>query len=268
MLEVLNLKSEIQDRPGAVQTNSFSDKIEFDRVWFKYRDEWVLKDFSCTIQRGEIVAIVGPTGAGKSTLIQLLARLYDPQKGEIRFDGNDLRNYSQKSLREQIAFVPQKPFLFFDTVYENIAFGRNYSREEVTKAAQLAFADEFIEELPRKYDSTLAEAGKSLSGGQQQRLAIARALVKGSPILVLDEATSSLDAVSEHRIRKAIDALSGRLTQIIVAHRLSTIERADRIIYLERGEKVAEGSRQELLAQCKQFKLMWDLYHANADKIG
>ncbi len=193
--------------------------------------------------------------------MQLLPRLYEVQKGEIRVDGIPINAYTQKSLREQIAFVPQKPFLFFDTVLENIAFGRNFSREEIEEAAQKAYAHEFIVDLPQTYDTLLAEMGKTLSGGQQQRLAIARALVKKAPILVLDEATSSLDAISENRIKKALCELQGEVTQILIAHRLSTIEHADKIIFLEKGRKLAEGSIEELLETCLPFRLMWESYH-------
>lgn len=260
MFEVLKLRSHIEDKPTAQQFKDFQDVIEFDHVWFRYDNEWILKDLSFTVKKGETVAIVGPTGAGKSTIVQLLPRLYDVQQGQIRIDGKPIDTFSQKSLRDSIAFVSQKPFLFFDTVAANIAFGRNYSRETIENAAKRAYADEFIVRLPEKYDSMLAETGKNLSGGQQQRLAIARALVKNAPILILDEATSSLDAISETRIKKAIAELHGEVTQIIIAHRLATVEHADKIIYLERGEKVGEGTREELLKTCEGFRLMWEAF--------
>ena len=261
MFEVLHLKPQIADRDGAVDLQGFKNLIEFDHVWFKYRDEWVIRDVSFSIKRGEVVAFVGATGAGKSTLVQLLPRLYEVQKGEIRFDGIPLNAITQKSLREQIAFVPQRPFLFFDTVAENIAFGRSFSREEIEDAARKAYAHEFIAEMPKQYDTLLAEMGKTLSGGQQQRLDIARALVKKAPILVMDEATSSLDAISENRIKKAMRELQGDVTQILIAHRLSTIEHADKIIFFERGRKLGEGSLHELLESCLPFRLLWETYH-------
>ncbi len=261
MFEVLHLKPQIEDKDGAIFLQGFKNLIEFDHVWFKYRDDWVLRDLSFTIKRGEVVAIVGATGAGKSTIVQLLPRLYEVQKGEIRIDGIPLNAITQKSLREQIAFVPQKPFLFFDTVAENIAFGRSFSREEIEEAAHKAYAHEFIANLPQQYNTLLAEMGKTLSGGQQQRLAIARALVKKAPILVLDEATSSLDAISENRIKAAMKDLRGEVTQILIAHRLSTIEHADKIIYLDRGRKVAEGTLQQLLETCLPFRILWEAYH-------
>jgi len=261
MFEVLHLKPHIQDREGAASLGGFHQTIEFDHVWFKYKDEWILKDLSFSVRKGEIVALVGATGAGKSTIVQLLPRLYEVQRGEIRIDGMPIHAFTQKSLRDQIAFVPQKPFLFFDTVFENIAFGQNFSRTEVEEAAHRAYAHEFIAELPNNYDTLLAEMGKTLSGGQQQRLAIARALVKKAPILVMDEATSSLDALSESRIKQALRELQGEVTQILIAHRLSTIEHADKIIFLEKGRKIAEGTIEELLATCIPFRLMWESYH-------
>ncbi|MBX7066044.1 MAG: ABC transporter ATP-binding protein/permease [Parachlamydiales bacterium] len=261
MFEVLHLKPQIEDCDGAIQISDFKNIIEFDHVWFKYRDEWVIKDVSFTIKRGEVVAFVGATGAGKSTLVQLLPRLYDVQKGEIRIDGIPLNAITQKSLREQISFVPQRPFLFFDTVAENIAFGRSFSQEDIEDAAKKAFAHEFIADLPNQYHTLLAEMGKTLSGGQQQRLAIARALVKKAPILIMDEATSSLDSISENRIKSAIRNLQGQVTQILIAHRLSTIEHADKIIFFERGRKIAEGKLPELLETCLPFRVMWETYH-------
>ncbi len=261
MFEVLHLKPQIADRDGAIHLGGFKNIIEFDHVWFKYRDEWVIRDVSFTIQRGQVVALVGATGAGKSTLVQLLPRLYEVQRGEIRIDGIPLNALTQKSLREQIAFVPQKPFLFFDTVAENIAFGRSFSPAEIEEAARKAYAHEFIVDLPHQYHTLLAEMGKTLSGGQQQRLAIARALVKKAPILILDEATSSLDAISENRIKTAMRELQGDVTQILIAHRLSTIEHADKIIFFDRGRKLGEGTLQELLDTCLPFRILWEAYH-------
>ncbi len=258
MFEVLHLRPEIEDREGAIELSGFQDSIEFDRVWFRYGGEWVLRDVSFTIKKGETVALVGPTGAGKSTIVQLLPRLYEVQRGEIRIDGKPLDAYTQRSLRETIAFVSHKPFLFCDTIGANIAVGRDFSQEAIENAAKRAHAEEFIVRQPQGYNTPLADTGQNLSGGQQQRLAIARALVKEAPILILDEATSSLDALSENRIKDAIAELHGSVTQIIIAHRLGTIEHADRIIYLERGEKIAEGTKEQLLATCDPFRLTWE----------
>lgn len=265
MQEVMDLKPHVQDHQEAKEFLHLNESIEFDHVWFRYADEWILKDLSFSIPKGQTVAIVGPTGSGKSTIVQLLPRLYEVQRGEIRLDGVPLQEYSQRSLREKIAFVPQKPFIFLDTIAENISFGRPFSLDEIQTAACQAHAHEFIERLPLNYQTELSEAGKNLSGGQQQRLVIARALVKKAPILVMDEATSSLDALSELQIKKALKALHGEVTQIIIAHRLSTIEDADKIIYLERGEKIAEGTLTELLAICPRFKEMWQTMHQSRE---
>ena len=267
IFQVLDLKPKIADKPDAIELKSFKDSIEFENVWFRYKDQWVVKNLSFTAKKGEVVALVGATGAGKSTVAQLLPRLYEPQEGVIRIDGRPLSDYTQASIREAIAFVPQKPFLFLDTVAENITFGRDYSREEIIDAGVRAHADEFITNLPNGYDTMLNETGKNLSGGQQQRLAIARALVKRAPILVMDEATSSLDAVSENKIKQAINELRGDVTQILIAHRLSTIEHADKILFLEDGELVDQGTKDELLANCPQFRLMWELMHGAGSHI-
>lgn len=260
MYEVMDLKPQIEDNDAAKDLKGLDDEIEFENVSFRYNeDQWIIKDVSFKIRKGQSVALVGPTGAGKSTLVQLLPRLYDIQEGTIKINGKSINTYTQKSLREQIAFVPQKPFLFLDTIAANIAFGRDFSLEQVEAAAKKAHADEFIMNLPQGYLTEIAEGGKNFSGGQQQRLAIARALVKNAPILVMDEATSSLDAVSEHHIKTAISQLHGQVTQIIIAHRLSTIEHVDKIIYLENGQKVAEGTKDELLKSCPGFIKMWAL---------
>lgn len=260
MFEVLNIKSDIQDMPKATVLKNFKDRIEFKKVSFRYKDAWVLKDINFFIEKGKSLAIVGPTGSGKSTIVQLIPRLYDVQKGEILIDGENIKSFTRKSLREKIAFVPQKPFLFYDSVWENISFGRAFSKEEIVDACKKAQADEFIQKLPQKYDTILEEAGKSLSGGQQQRLAIARALLKKSPILILDEATSSLDSIAENKISSVVEDLKD-VSQIIIAHRLSTIANVDKIIYIEDGKKISEGTREELLKTCTSFKNMWDNFH-------
>lgn len=259
MFEVLDMKPHIEDKTEAEDLKSLDGDIEFDNVSFRYGDEWVLQDVSFTVKKGESVALVGPTGAGKSTIAQLLPRLYEVQQGEVRINGKPISAFTQKSLREQIAFVPQKPFLFLDTISANIAYGKGFSDFHIETAAKKAHADEFIQHLPLKYATELDEGGKNLSGGQQQRLAIARALVKQAPILIMDEATSSLDAVSESYIKSAISELQGHVTQIIIAHRLSTIDHVDKIIYLEKGRKIAEGSIQNLLETCPGFKRMWEM---------
>lgn len=258
LFEVLDIKPDIVDDDSAKHFATLQDSISFKNVSFRYEDQWVLKDLSFTIKKGESVAIVGPTGAGKSTIAQLLPRLFDVQEGEILLDGKPLRTYTQKSIREAIAYVPQRPFLFIDTIANNVSYGRNYSHDEIETAAVRAHADEFIQRLPERYQTVIAEGGKSLSGGQQQRLAIARALVKNAPILILDEATSSLDTISENLIKTAVKELHGSITQIVIAHRFSTIEYVDKIIYIDNGTKLAEGSLEELLRTCPPFKQMYD----------
>ncbi len=260
LFEVLSIKPQLKDLPHAVRFESLEKKIEFDRVWFRHHERWILRDLSFSVKRGETVALIGATGVGKSTIVQLIPRLYDVQRGEIRFDGKPIQSYTQRSLKEQIAFVPQKTVLFLDTIANNIAYGRPMLREEVVQAAKKAHAHEFIERMPQKYETMLLEMGKNFSGGQQQRLAIARALAKKAPILILDEATSSLDSLSEAKIKRAIRELHGGITQILVAHRLSTVEHADRIIYLEEGRKLAEGTKEELLERCPPFRLLWETH--------
>lgn len=259
MFEVMQLKAEIEDEPGALPILHFNHEMAFEDVWFKYNDEWILKGLSFTVKKGEKVALVGPTGAGKSTVVQLLPRLYDVQKGQIKIDGKPLSAYTQKSIRDLVAFVPQRPFLFMDTIKANISYGKDFTDAEVESAAHKAHAKEFIDQLPEKYATLVLEGGKNFSGGQQQRLAIARALVKKAPILIMDEATSSLDAVSEDLIKQALIHLKGEMTQILIAHRLSTVEDADKIIFIDQGAKIDEGTKDELLERCPPFRRMWEL---------
>ncbi len=258
LFEVLDIQPDITDTPGAVDLTSFEESIEFENVSFQYEEEWVLRNISFTVRKGETVAIIGATGCGKSTILQLIPRLYDPKHGTIRIDGKPLAAYKGDSLRRLISYVPQKPFLFNDTIEENIIYGQKIPQDEIIEAAKKAHAHEFICKLPLQYKTHLAEMGKNLSGGQQQRLAIARALAKKAPVLILDEATSSLDSLSERKIRDSIGELKGKMTQIIVAHRLSTIEHADRIIFIDRGIKTAEGTREELLRTHLPFRAMWE----------
>lgn len=259
MYEVINQKDPIPDAPDCHTLTHFKDQIVFENVSFAYEDRLILDKVSFKIKKGQTVAVVGPTGSGKSTLVQLLPRLYTPSEGSITIDGIKIQDYSLYSLREAMAFVSQKPFLFNDTVAANVAFGRAFTMQDIQQACVLAHADEFIQELPEKYHTKLAEAGKNLSGGQQQRLAIARALLKKAPIMILDEATSALDAVSEDKIKQALKELHGQMTQIVIAHRFSTIEHADQILYFENGVLVAQGTKEELLKTCPGFAAMWHL---------
>ncbi|MEM8628500.1 MAG: ABC transporter ATP-binding protein [Chlamydiota bacterium] len=266
MLDVLEKKPDIADKQGAKVLTTFEDELAFEKVFFSYQDKPALHEISFRVKKGQTVAIVGSTGAGKSTIAQLIPRLYDVSQGRILIDGANITDFTQKSLRSLIAFVPQKPFLFYDTVYNNIAIGREASEEGVIEAAKMASAHDFIQALPQGYHTLLAETGKNLSGGEQQRIAIARALLGKAPILVLDEATSSLDSLSENSIKQALSSLQGAVTQIIIAHRLSTIEHADRILYVQRGKILAEGTKEELLERCAPFRLMWMTYHPSYER--
>ncbi len=259
MWEVLSMPPERADIEEGWKRGELllTKEIIFDSVFFGYTEtKPVLSNITFTIARGEMVAIVGATGSGKSTIVSLLTNLFTPQSGSITIDGNRLDSFSQKGLRQGISVVPQKPFLFQDTILENIRFGQEYSDSDVEEACKKAHADNFILDLPLGYHTIIAEAGKTLSGGQMQRLAIARALLRKSSILILDEATSALDPISEHHIKQALHEMKGDVTQIIIAHRLSTIEEADRIIVLDEGKKIGEGTFQELLSACPAFARM------------
>jgi ATP-binding cassette, subfamily B, multidrug efflux pump len=228
--------------------NPVCGEIRFENVWFAYKkDEYVLKDLDFIIKPGEKVALVGPTGAGKSSIIRLLCRLYEPTKGRILIDGIDIRTISQAQLRRYIGVILQESFLFAGDIKRNITLGENYSLERVKEAARLTNIDRFIEDLPDAYDTQLRERGTNLSGGQKQLLAFARVAIREPGVLILDEATSSLDVVTEALIQDALDRLLGDRTAIIIAHRLSTIRNVDRILVLKRGELVESGTHDALL---------------------
>jgi len=261
VFDLLDIKPEIEDRPGAETMPPFQSEIEFRRVNFGYTpDTMVLKDINLTVRAGEILAIVGSSGAGKTTLVNLIPRFFEVSSGAILIDGRDLREVSQKSLRHQLAIVSQQTILFNDTVRNNIAYGDlERSEEEIVAAARAANALDFIEELPQGFDSVIGESGARLSGGQQQRLSIARALLKNAPILILDEATSSLDTESEHEVQTALENLMKNRTTFVIAHRLSTIRNADRIVVIQDGSIVEEGKHEELLAHSGTYKGLHDM---------
>jgi ATP-binding cassette subfamily B protein len=247
--EVLDIQRDVQDMPGARGAPNFRGKIEFENVSFSYgENSATLTDVSFKIEPGQVAALVGPTGAGKTTIINLVPRFYDPSGGMVRIDGQDIRRFKQKSLREQISFVLQDTLLFHGPIWQNIAYGKpDASREEILRAAELANASEFIEKMPEGYDTLVGERGVTLSGGQRQRIAIARAIIRNTPILILDEPSSGLDAASEHLVFEALDRLMEGKTCIIVAHRLSTIRRADVIFVVENGAIAERGTHEELL---------------------
>jgi ATP-binding cassette, subfamily B, bacterial len=249
IVEVLRTESQVKDQPRARNAPRFKGDIEFEKVSFSYNDEQpILKDVSFAIKAGQVAAFVGPTGAGKTTIISLVARFYDPTSGVIKIDRKDIKSYKLASLRGQMSFVLQETLLFRAAVWENIAYGKpQASRAEIMKAAEIANAAEFIEKLPNRYGTLLGERGVTLSGGQRQRIAIARAVLRDAPILILDEPTSSLDASSEAVVVEALERLMKNKTCIVIAHHLSTIRNADVIFVVKDGEIVEEGRHVELV---------------------
>jgi len=250
IFEILDTEPDIKDSPGAVAVGRLSGHIEFRDVSFSYLDDTpVLDGISFTAEAGQMVALVGPTGVGKTTISGLIARFYDPTSGSIMMDGIDIKSMTLESLRNQLSLVLQDVFLFNGSIKENIAYGcDDATDEEIEEAAKIACIDEFVESLPERYDTLIGERGVRLSGGQKQRLSIARSVLRNSPLLLLDEATSSVDTETEREIQKAISKIIGKRTLIVIAHRLSTIKKADVIIALQDG-KIAEcGTHDELMA--------------------
>jgi len=247
--EVLDTERDVQDLPRARRAPRFKGKIEFEKVSFSYEPESpILHEVSFTIEPGQLAAIVGPTGAGKSSIISLIPRFYEPNSGVVKIDGYDVRQLNKQSIRQQISFVLQETLLFHAPVWQNIAYGKpEASRAEILRAAEIALAHEFIEKMPEGYDTMIGERGVTLSGGQRQRIAIARAVIRDTPILMLDEPTSGLDAESEKLVFEALDRLMEGRTAIVIAHRLSTIRRADIILVLKDGAIIETGKHEELL---------------------
>lgn len=261
IFEILDARSTIQDCPGAIDFRGAVKDICYENVSFAYeKGKKVLENVNFCVQHGEIVAIVGLSGAGKSTLVSLLPRFYDPTEGVIKINGWDIRDFRVRSLRDLIGIVTQETVLFNTTVRENLAYGRPDAEEEtIRRAARAAHAEGFIEALPQGYETNLGERGLKLSGGQRQRLAIARALVKNPPILILDEATSHLDTESEREVQAALENLMQGRTVFVIAHRLSTVQKADRIIVLDQGRIVQTGTNKSLLAEGGIYKRLYDL---------
>jgi subfamily B ATP-binding cassette protein MsbA len=253
VFEMLDTNTEMADRPGAPALPGLSQCVEFRDVGFAYADDpsrFVVRHASFKASKGQAVALVGLSGAGKTTLVNLIPRFFDPVEGAVLIDGRDTRDFTLKSLRDNIALVTQETVLFDDTVAANIAYGRpDASRESIEAAARAAHAHEFIATMPKGYETRIGERGQRLSGGQRQRLAIARAILRNSPLLVLDEATSSLDAESEALVQDALTALMANRTTFVIAHRLSTVRRADLIVTLDKGRVAEVGAHDELVSR-------------------
>ena len=258
---ILDTTPEIVDAPDGVELKEINTGIEFKNVWFKYDKEgdWALKNINFKASVGEIVALVGPSGAGKTTIINLIPRFYDVLKGEVLIDGQNIKKFTLTSLRSKIALVTQQTILFNDTIKFNISYGDpKKGEEEIIAAAKAANAHHFIEKLPQGYDTIIGEQGIKLSGGEKQRITIARAILKNAPILILDEATSSLDSESEAEVQAALENLMKNRTTVVIAHRLSTIKKAHKIIVLTNGEIVGEGSHEELIRKNLTYKKLYE----------
>jgi subfamily B ATP-binding cassette protein MsbA len=259
VFEIVDRQPEIVEKDDAFELAGADGTIEFDHVYFRYEEKMILKDLDLRINKHEVVAIVGESGVGKTTLVNLILRFYDATDGSIKIDGLDIKDLTLQSLRKNIAIVTQDVILFNDTVRSNIAHGALEDRDRIEQAARTAFAHDFILKLPKQYDTNVGEKGLRLSGGQKQRIAMARALYRNAPILILDEATSALDSASETEVQRALENLMRGRTTIIIAHRLSSIMAADRIIVLEKGTIVQEGTHQDLIATDGPYKQLYEL---------
>ena len=268
VFEIIDREPEIKENEHAINLENVKGIIEFKDVYFKYEEKMVLKNINLKIDQNEVLAIVGESGVGKTTLANLIPRFYDVAKGSIEIDNIDIRNITLNSLRKNIALVTQDVILFNDTIKANICYGESQDMERMEEAAAMAYANDFISKLPKQYDTIVGEKGIRLSGGQKQRIAIARALYKNTPILILDEATSSLDVASEVEVQKAFDNLMKGRTTIVIAHRLSTVMNANRIIVLVGGTIVQTGSHAELIETDGHYKRLYELQFRDAPEKG
>jgi subfamily B ATP-binding cassette protein MsbA len=267
VFQYLAVHSEVRDKPNAIALPPFQEEIVFEDVDFDYGDGVpLLRGVDLRIGKGEVVAIVGSSGAGKTTLANLIPRFFDVTRGRILIDGHDIRDVKAHSLRAQIGIVTQETILFNDTVFNNIGYGNEWrSKSEVVRAAQAALAHDFITELPQGYQTVIGERGQRLSGGQRQRLTIARALLKNPPLLILDEATSELDTESELLVQKALGNLMVGRTVLVIAHRLSTVRRADRIVVLDRGSIAETGRHEDLVTRGGIYQRLHELQFVDAE---
>jgi len=265
VFEIIDAVPEIIDPPHGIILTREDNRIEFKNVYFKYQDDFILDNVSLVAEKGQMVALVGPSGGGKSTLVSLIARFFDTCGGQILIGNHDIRDISKKSLMGHIALVDQETILFHDTIANNIRYGKPGSTdEEIIKAAQAAYAHDFIMEMPQGYQTSIGDRGIRLSGGQRQRLCIARALLKNAPILILDEATSALDSESEQMVQKALDNLINNRTTFVIAHRLSTVTYADSILVLEQGRIVEMGTHQQLLNTSGVYRRLHNMQFKNS----
>ena len=268
VFEIMDIPEEIHDQEGAKAINRIDQGISFRKVSFAYGNDWVLRDINFEVKVGEIIALVGTSGGGKTTLVNLIPRFYEASEGDIFFDNRSIKTITQASLRRQIGIVTQQTILFNDTVRNNIAYGSpEKTEDDIIRAAQAAYAYEFILRLPEKMDTMIGEQGVRLSGGERQRIAIARALLKDAPILILDEATSSLDSDSEAEVQRALENLMKGRTTFIIAHRFSTIRNVDRIIVLADGRIVEEGNHDRLMALNGEYKRLYEIQFRENETI-
>jgi subfamily B ATP-binding cassette protein MsbA len=264
VFDIIEMESDIKERKDPVTIKRGPHRVTFENVYFKYDDVMVLKDINLDVKAGDVLALVGMSGGGKTSLVNLIPRFYDVTQGAIRIDGIDIRDVSISSLRDQMGIVTQEPILFNDSIRNNIAYGKqNATDKEIIKAAEAAYAYDFIQNFPNKFDTNIGELGGRLSGGEKQRICIARALLKDAPILILDEATSSLDAEAEMLVQKALENLMKGRTTFVIAHRLSTIDYADRIVVIVNGRVEEEGKQEELISMQGEFFKLYQMQYSN-----